>query len=120
MNATYTLAATGLFRRETDGVSFRFHAGDIIPLELAVQLGMPGAALPAASDPFSTDQSAWLEARLATLEASLTAAIDAIDATIAALTLADLVDVTITAPADGDLLTFEDTGDLWVNTAPTP
>ncbi|MCB1512452.1 MAG: hypothetical protein KDJ36_16250, partial [Hyphomicrobiaceae bacterium] len=40
---TYTMLSTGTFRMTDGSAAYRFTAGDIIPMQLAIALGLPGA-----------------------------------------------------------------------------
>lgn len=57
----YTVPTTGTYRHTETGVGYRYHAGDVIPLELAVMLGMPAAQAADESSPFAGPEERWLE-----------------------------------------------------------
>jgi lysophospholipase L1-like esterase len=48
--STFTIPTTGLYTRLSNGGKYRYHAGDVIPLDLAIDLQVPGASAPAAVD----------------------------------------------------------------------
>lgn len=60
--ATFVIPSTGTYVNSANGGNFYYKAGDVIPLELAVLLGVPGAALPAATSPYSAEEDAWTAA----------------------------------------------------------
>lgn len=80
MSATFTVPATDDYASASDGGHYRYFAGDVIPLDRAVDLGMPGAEAPADTNPFSGEAADWIAAR----EEAITAAYEAADAAIAA------------------------------------
>lgn len=57
---TFTVAATGTYTDSVTGGRFRYVAGAVIPLTLAVRLGLPGAELPDDPIPFQAVQLAYL------------------------------------------------------------
>jgi hypothetical protein len=58
--ATFTVPATDTYVDAVTGGRYHWHEGDVIPLDLAIRLQMPGAEAPAAASPFSPDQDTWL------------------------------------------------------------
>ena len=58
--ATYTVLATGEYTSASTGGKYRLFVDDVIPLDQAIDLGLPGAAAPAPTNPFSGEQAAWL------------------------------------------------------------
>lgn len=62
MATTFTVPADGDYQSLSNGGVFRYHEGDVIPLDLALDLQMPGASAPEATNPFSGEQAAWIAA----------------------------------------------------------
>jgi hypothetical protein len=104
--ATYTVASGGVFTNTQTGIRRSFPTGSVIKLETAVLYGMPGASLPAAESPFGTSE----EARITALAQAAAAAATEVTS------IAELTDVAITSPQEGDVLTYET--DTWVNAQP--
>lgn len=61
--STFTVPTSQTYYDAATGIGTRYAAGDVIPIEEAVRLGMPGAALPAAGSPFTAAQDAALAAQ---------------------------------------------------------
>jgi hypothetical protein len=110
---TFTVPADGDFVSAATGGTHRYHQGDEIALALAVEHGMPGAALAADPSPFTTAEEARIGAMIDAAVALALADYAAGDHTH---DLADLTDVALTEPADGEVLTFDGT-DTWANEA---
>jgi hypothetical protein len=70
MPGTYTVPTTAIYENSVTGARQRFKAGDTMTMELAVQYGMPGAALTVEPD---------------TTGAALRADVDALEAEVAAI-----------------------------------
>lgn len=60
MMATFVVPSTDDYTSTANGGRYRYIAGEVIPLDLAIDLGMPGAVAPAATSPFSPAEDAWL------------------------------------------------------------
>jgi hypothetical protein len=110
---TFTVPADGDYVSTSTGKSFRYHEGDTLPLATAIDLGMPGAVAPADASPFTTAEEARITAMI---DAAVALALVDYAAGDHTHDLADLTDVTLTAPADGEVLTFDGT-DTWANEA---
>ncbi len=62
MANTFTVPASQTYYDTETNLGTRYASGDVIPIEEAVRLGMPGAALPAAGSAFTAAQAAELAA----------------------------------------------------------
>lgn len=128
MAQTFTVPATALYTRLSNGGIYKFYEGDVIPLDDAIDLQMPGASAPAATNPFSGAQASWIAAEIATLEA----ADDAVQALIPTSVNDGRLTQARTATADGTgtgtiadgtdfvVVTSDDANKIIVLPTPTP
>lgn len=125
MQATFTVPATAIYTDSVTGGRYHYAAGQVIPLDLAVRLGMPGATAAADTSPFSTDQDAWMadtiQASVDALEASLASVYEPLKTAGAATATADGTGTgTIPAGLDFVTVTSDDANKIIVLPAPTP
>lgn len=118
---TFTVPSTGTFVSASTGGRYKYAAGDVIALDIALDLEMPGAEPPQPEGQFNTAQQAAIDAAIAAAitDADLADVEEiesAVTAAVGGLSLGDLGDVTLTDPQTDDALTFD--GEAWVNTAP--
>lgn len=69
--ATFTVPSTGIYTHRTTGGRYRYTSGQVIPLDWAIELQMPGAAFPAEPSPFNQAEEAQIESLATSLATSI-------------------------------------------------